>query len=363
MTIRERILAVYRNRVPDRIPVGIYSRYHRPGAVERRARSEGMGILDFYPPVSLVAPPWHLQPGYVSEVRNARFGSAISWHEGREVETRTYETPAGAISQTAVQDPAVGGQWIQKHYLETPDDYAVMRYIVENTVFRSQEDAFSRAESDLGQDGVVLGRLDRSPYQKLIVELADPQKFFLDFHADPRPAEELMDVLEARLDEQFAMALGSKAEVLWQPDNLSADMTPPYLFEKYGLPYYEKRGRACREAGKIYAVHIDGRTRALKDLIARCPIDVVESFSFPEIGGDFPVPEAKKAWPGKVLCPNFPAPLSLKPRAEIESYLARVVAEFGPRTPFMIQVSEDLPPESYAHVLPILSGFMGSPRS
>jgi hypothetical protein len=358
MTIRERIMSVYRNRVPDRIPVGIYARYLRTGQIERKARSAGLGILDFHPPVSLIAPPWHVRAGYLSEVKNTVFKTVLSWEDGREVETRIFETPIGEISQTSVKENADGGEWIKKHYLETPADYPIMRYVVENTVFRVQEDAFSQADRDLGEDGVVLGRLDRSPYQKLIIELADPQKFFIDFHLDPRPAEELMEVIGRRLDEQFELALRSSAEVLWQPDNLSADMTPPRMFEKYVLPFYQKRGLLCRRAGKIYAVHIDGRTKALKDQIARSPIDVVESFSLPEVGGDFPAAAAKAAWPGKVFCPNFPSPLSLKSREEIEAYLERMAADFGDRTPFMLQLSEDIPPETYAVVLPILAGFM-----
>ena len=36
-----------------------------------------------------------------------------------------------------------------------------------------------------------------------------------------------MEAVGRRLDEQFELALGSKADVIWQPDNLSADLTPP----------------------------------------------------------------------------------------------------------------------------------------
>ena len=142
MTIRERIMSVYRSQVPDRIPVGIYSRYHRSGEVERQARMKGLGILDFHPLVSLLAPPWHVKPGYLSEVKNTKFHIEISWIEGRAVEMRTMETPIGTISQTSVKDPAYGSDWIKKHYLETPDDYRVMIYVIENTVFRSQEDSY-----------------------------------------------------------------------------------------------------------------------------------------------------------------------------------------------------------------------------
>ena len=358
MTIRERIISVYRGQIPDKPPLGIYSRYLRSGDIERRTRTRGLGILDFFPPVSLLAPPWHIQPGYVSEVRNAILDVKISWKDGQMVETRTLETSKGNISQITAKDPSSGSDWILKPYLERPEDLRVMSHLAEETIFRDQTPAFRQRTTDLGEDGVVLARLDRSPYQKLLIELVDPQRFLIDFSLDPDPYEELMEVMGRRLDEQFELALASDAEILWQPDNITSDMTPPRFFEKYCLPFYAKRGAACREAGKIYAVHMDGRTRALKDLIAACPIDVIESFSLPDIGGDLPIPEAIRAWPDKVVCPNVPSTLCLKADEEIERYLSGVAADFGRDRPFMLQISEDIPPETYSRILPILARFM-----
>ncbi|MEA1997133.1 MAG: uroporphyrinogen decarboxylase family protein, partial [Gemmatimonadota bacterium] len=359
----ERIMAVYRNRMPDQIPVSIYNRYLRSGEVERTARNMGLGILYYYPVVSLLAPPWHIQPGYVSEVKGVSFNINISWENGEAVETLTYETPLGMISQQVVKDPSYGSDWRKKHYIESAEDYRVMQYVVENTVFCREENTIRQKIEDLGEDGVVLGRIDRSPYQKLLIELVGAEKFLVDFYTDPQPALELMEAIEARLDEQFELALESKVEVIWQPENITADLTPPEQFKKYCLPLYERRSKRCRDAGKVYVVHMDGRLNAIKDLIASSSIDVIESFSFAEMSGDLPVSEAKAIWPDKVLCPNFPSSLCEKPQKEIENYLEQVLTDFGKETPFMIQISEDIPLDTYGHVLPVLCAFMEGHRS
>lgn len=360
MTIRERIMAVYRNKMPDQIPVSIYNRYHRYGEVERIARNMGLGILDFYPLVSLLAPPWHIQTGYVSEVKGVSLSINIAWENGERVEIRSYETPVGIISQRTVKDPAYGSDWIKKHYIESKEDYKVMQYVVENSIFRKQENTILQKIEDLGGDGVVLGRVDRSPYQKLLIELVGPEKFLLDLYTDPEPVLELMEVMDARMDEQFELALESKANIVWQPDNIIADLTPPDAFKKFCLPFYERHGKQCRDASKVYAVHMDGRLNGIKELIAQSPIDVIESFSFAEMSGDVTISEAKSIWPDKVICPNFPATLCEKPKQEIERYLANVMTEFGKDKPFMLQISEDIPIKSYSYVLPILCGFMNN---
>lgn len=356
MTIKERILSVYNNKQPDQIPVSIYNRYHRYGEIERIARNHGLGILDFYPVVSLLAPPWHIKPGYVSEVKNASFDIKLIWNEGQKTEIRTFETPVGTLSQHIIQDPAYGSDWIKKHYLEKAEDYKIMQYIMENTIFISQEKSIRQRIEDLGGDGVVLGRVDRSPYQKLLVELANPEEFLMELYTYPEPIEELMEVINFKCDEQFKMALESDIEVIWQPDNVTADMTPPEMYEKYVLPFYKKHGEECKKAGKPYLVHIDGRTAGIKELIAQSPFSVVESFSFSEMAGDVSIKEALNIWPDKVLCPNFPSTLCNEDEKTILAYLEKRKSEFNGK-PFMIQISEDIPLDKYLHLLPIITKF------
>jgi len=55
--------------------------------------------------------------------------------DGESVEMRTLETPVGIVTQRMRKDPSYGSDWIQKHYIESVDDYNVMAYVAQNTVF------------------------------------------------------------------------------------------------------------------------------------------------------------------------------------------------------------------------------------
>jgi hypothetical protein len=293
----------------------------------------------------------------VSEVRNASFRIDYRWEGDRLIQRRAWETPVGNVDARVIVDTEHGTDWTTKHYIETAEDYDVIQYLAEHTVFRSQEDMVRRRIADLGEDGIVFGRADRSPYQKLLVELVRPERLFMDLYERPGRVAELIEVLAARLDEQLERMMESSIRIVWQPDNITADLTPPDYFKKYCLPFYRRHGTRSRAAGKIYVTHIDGKAKALKDLIAEAPIDVVESFSLAEVSGDLPVPEALKAWPGKVICPNFPASLCSWPKDEIAAYLERLATDFGGCAPFALQISEDLPLDSYPSVLPLLGEF------
>ena len=354
MTIRERMMAVYRYQVPDQVPVSIYARYLPRGSTERMVRDLGLGILDYVPLTTLLAPPWHTHAGFVSEVQGAEFDICFTWENGQKHETRIYRTPLGTLTQRIRQDPTYGSDWTEKFYLSSPEDYKIMQYIVEHTVLRKNEEAFLTRQEDMGEDGVVLGRVDRCPFQKLLIELAGPERFLVDLYTDPDPALELLAAMDKKMDEVFEMVCESGAEVIWQPDNVSCDMTPPKCFEEYLLPYYLKQGKKLRERGKIYVVHMDGRVRAIKEMIALTPIDGIESFSFPEIGGDLPIADAALGWPGKVILPNFPSSLATQDETAIVTFLDKLLREVGPGRPFMLQISEDIPPGSWRHALPVL---------
>jgi hypothetical protein len=356
MSTHDRMMAVYRKELPDRIPLSIYSRYLPRGSHERELRERELGIIDYHAAVSLLAPPWHVYPDYLSEVTGVDLRITYSWENGQRMETRSLETPVGTIWQQSRKDPTYGSDWITRYYVSNAEDYKILQYVVEHTVFRRNEEQLAARIRDLGQDGVVLGRVDRSPYQKLLIELAGPEQFLIDLADTPAPVSEVIETMDARMNEAFAMILESQAEVIWQPDNITADLTPPAMFERYCLPFYQRHGEQCRQAGKPYLVHMDGRLGPLKDLVARCPLDAVESFSLPEVGGDLSLSQARLAWPDKVVLPNFPSPLCHQSEQEIESWMLRLLAEAGHERPFMLQISEDIPAGQWQRVLPILCG-------
>ena len=355
MSIREQMMAVYRHQAPDHVPVATYNRYLPRGYDERMMRNVGVGIIDYLPVVTFLAPPCHVNPGYVSEVKGADLEIKFVWEHGEPIEIRTYRTPIGSVSLEVRKDPSYGSDWIRKYYIEKPEDYRIIQYLVENTVLHRNEQAFRNRKSEMGADGVVLGRIDRTPYQKMLIELAGPERFFIDLYTNPELVISTMEAMNKRNDEAFKMVLDSEAEIIWQAENITSDLTPPNAFRKYCLPIYEKFAHLAHQAGKSYYIHMDGALRPLKDLIAQSHFDGIESFSLPELGGGFTLPEAQAVWPGKVIIPNFPSPLCLQRDDTIEKYLENLKAETGIDNPWMIEISEDLPSNEWKRILPILT--------
>lgn len=355
MTVRERMLGVYNNKATDKPALGIYQRYLPRGEKEAHFREKGLGLIMYHPTVTMLAPPWHFYDGFISQVKNTEIKIEYFWEGGKKYERRSYITPVGTLYQESEKDSGgIGSEHIRKHYITDIEDYKIMAYIAENTVFSSNRNSITNMMEDLGQGGVMLGRLDRSPYQKCLIELCGPEQFLMDLYTDTDEVESLIEIMAQKLFEAASLSLDSPADVFWQPDNVTVDMTPPNAFEKYCLPFYEKQAKILKQTGKPYFLHIDGKMKPLLNMLENADISGIESVSIPEMGGDLYPDEIIKALPGKVIIPNFPSNLALADKEEISRYTNTLKKQMGSES-FMLQVSEDIPPHSWIRVLEALT--------
>jgi hypothetical protein len=257
------------------------------------------------------------------------------------------------LSAEIGKSAGTGSEHIARHYIQQTDDYRVMEYIVRNTVLTPNTELFRRTAHDLGEDGVVMGRMDRTPYQKLLIELVGAERFLTDLLIENEIVEELLETMGKRYREQVDRAMESDAEIIWIPDNVTVEMTPPENYEKYLMPLYQYCVKCARESGKLVVAHYDGKIRPLSRYINEIGFDAIESVSDPMISGDMSFLEAVNTFSGKAILPNFPSNLSLSPAETIRDYIEKL-KEQARGIPLMLQISEDLHDNSYERVIPII---------
>ncbi|TET08835.1 hypothetical protein E3J84_05825, partial [Candidatus Aerophobetes bacterium] len=204
---------------------------------------------------------------------------------------------------------------------------------------------------NLSDDGVVLASTGASPWAKILIQLAGVERLSLDFYDNRWLVEDLLSSIEKKLGEVYKIAANSPAEIIHAPDNVTGDVAEPKLFEKYYLPFYNKQGQLLHQQNKSYVVHMDGKLKSLKELIKKTDIDVVESFTFPEGGGDLSFEEARAAWENKSIIANLPAFLCFKEEKIVKEYIYNLINRASSKKNFMLEISEDLPHETQGRTL------------
>jgi hypothetical protein len=360
MTLREKMLSVYRGRGEGEIPWAAYGGLLPSGIVERELRNRGCGLIHWAPVYSWLPPGMGHMKGwdYESEIKNVELSVKTVWEDNERIFVRVYDTPLGSVFEKLREDPAYHSLWTKEFLIKSPRDYEIIKFMVENTVFREQYDSYLEAQENMGEDGVVMAVGDRSPWQKMLIELAGTERLYFDLHDNPALVEDLYSLIEEKQDEVYDIVADSQAELVWVPDNLTGDLTPPRIFETYCLPFYNKQAKRLHEKNKIVVVHMDGRLRSLKDLIKKADIDVIESFTFPEAGGDLPIEEASVAWEDKAIMANLPASVCFQQEEEVRDYMGKLLGRISPRKNFMLLISENLPAPSWRTTLQVVADVM-----
>jgi len=346
MTIRDRLEAFWSGEKPEQIPYTTYenkipSDWRDP--VIQQMFADGLGVLRFIP-------TWETFYQDV-EVINER-----TMVNGQSMRRQVWRTPIGELEAIWAQD------WHQKYFLETAEDYSVMRYIVEQTEYRPAYESFEAQAAELPDHMVAVPRMGRTPLQTILVDYAGLANFGLhlyEYETEMRQLYEALLVNFRRLAEIVAAGPGRYINII---ENFTAETLGPRRYAEFLLPVYEETFGLFRDAGKVVGYHYDGNLAVVKDLVRRAPLDLIESFT-PPPEGDMTLAEARAAWPDKLLWSNVNLGCYELPPADLKEEIWQRVADGAPdgcRLAF--EVSEACPPrwrESMPIILAALNEYPG----
>ncbi|MGQ9472450.1 MAG: hypothetical protein ACUVQZ_02660 [Candidatus Caldatribacteriaceae bacterium] len=341
MSHKSKIISVLFQQGAGQPVFAAYSFLLPRGKMERELRNKGWGLL-------------HFEQVYRTEIRDVEVWVREEFKEGKKWIQRCFRTPFGELEEKIVVDPVYGSQWVKEFPIKSLQDYGKMAFIIENTFYFPCYESFERVEKEVGEDGVVLSNVERSPFQKTLLELAGPERLFVDLFENPTIVENLFTVLVEKQRELYRIVASGPGLFVHIWDNVTEDYTSPFFFGKYCLPFYREIGFLLQEHGKLFVVHMDGKLKNLRELIAETPVNVVESFSLPEAGGNLSIEDAQSSWSDKAIIVNFPAFLCLEGKIFIRDYLEKLLSRIdGKRV--MVCVSEDLPRDSLVETLLFVS--------
>jgi hypothetical protein len=272
---------------------------------------------------------------------------------GAVILRRTYSTPVGSIYLDEKRDPGVEqwhalrswrdvSPWQTERLIKGPEDYKVLKYIVENTEYTPYYFPIEQAMDWVGDEGVVTDKLPHSPMQMLMIDWIGSEggRFFTHHAKYPDLVDDLYRAISKSYEPLYEIAAKSPATVTLYGDNIDGVLVNPKLFQKYFIPEYEKEAEILHKHGKLLAVHMDGRLDVLKDLIAKTPLDIVEAFHPPPMC-DLPLGEALSLWKDKVIWLGFPGSVySLGPEA-VKNHTLDLLREIGSGDRLVIEMNTE----------------------
>jgi len=339
MTRRERIMTATHKKRADKLPFFHWGRHSQIGWAERECRNRGMGMS------------WS-RPCYITKMHGVDMTETQAVSSGKAILRRTYSTPVGSVYEDEKREPGVGqwhglrswrdvSPWQTDRLIKGPEDYKVLKYMVENTEYIPYYFPIEQAMDWLGDDGIATTELLYEPMQQLMVQWIGSEggRFFIHHAKYPDLVEDLARAIGKSLEPLYEIAAKSPASIILCGGNIDI-LVNPRMFQKHFMPGYEKAARILHEHGKLLAIHMDGRIGALKDLIAKTPIDIVEALHSPPMG-DLPIGEALSLWKDKVVWTGFPASVYILGPEAVKKHALNLLREVGSGDRLVVEMSTE----------------------
>jgi hypothetical protein len=339
--IHEQLAAFWAGERPDRIPYTIYwweQKHTRSDPRWQELFRQGLGVT------------WHI-PAYSSKMEGVEVIAEEGTQDGQPLWRQRLLTPVGEITEWAL------GGWRQEHLLKTAADYRVMTWIVRHTRIEPDYAGYQARLQELTPYDVPLAYIGRTPLQTILVDYAGLEQFSYQLADCEAEIRELYAALLVNFRRIVEIAAGGPGRFVACLENFTSESLGPDRYREFLLPVYEECFPVLHQAGKIVGTHYDGRTASCKDLIAAAPMDLIESFTEPS-EGDLPLPQARAAWPDKLIWSNIRVGDYQLPPAELRRKVLEMVSQAAPDgRRLALEVSEHIPVnwrESLAVVLEAL---------
>ena len=243
------------------------------------------------------------------------------------------------------------GEWRQEYLIKDARDYRIMARAWADTSLRASDDLFNLSEQQLGDAGITIAQMGRTPFQHIQIDYVGLERFSYDI-ADQSP--ELLELLELLNDiklQEFRAIVGSAARHIKLWENLSIETMGPLLYRRYLVPFYRRIFEILDGTGKALQVHYDGKLALIADQIKELPFAGLDSLT-PPPEGDLTTAEARRWWPDKFfwLHPSLTW-YSLPPQRLIDRIL-RMIEDAGPYH-YCLLISEEVPP-NWQTTLPLI---------
>jgi hypothetical protein len=334
MTMRERMLAGLKGRPQDRVPFVQYSGIAAPN--EEVWAHVGRGRVGLLQWCSV----------HRVETPNCRFESEDFERDAQRWRRTTLHTPAGSLFEERAFEEAYGSSSVRRHYVQEPRDYDVLIAYLRDGVVRDDYEGYRKVEAGLGDDGLPLPAVERTPYQQLWVQWAGLENLSFHFAECPEKVEEVIRLLAERARMIFEIAYRSPAPFIDFPDNITAPTIGPERFRRYCVPLYDELAAMLAERGACVFVHMDGYLKPLWEDIGKSGVRGIDSLS-PVPDNDTAVGVARRLWPQMRLWVNFPSSCHLRGYQGARAVAERILEEDGRSGLLQIQISENVPKDAW----------------
>jgi Uroporphyrinogen decarboxylase (URO-D) len=355
MTMRERILAVYRGETPDVVPYMLdlsHWFYHK------NRIPWDLSVSYEKPEYELIG--YHKQAGAGFYMPNlgafysATYGDDVQaevrkeYHAGVPEIVWRLTIPFGSIERRRMWEESSYSWAITRWGVQTEQDLRVLGYALASRTYAPLWDRYRAWVDEVGDMGVVYLSAGYSAMGHILnywLGISGTAYAAADW---PTTLREVIDQINDNNLKLIDVLAASPADIIIMGDNFSSDIQSPRFFAKWSRAYYAEAIRRLHAAGKCVAIHIDGKLHGAIAMIRDAGADCGDAITPAPMGDLSPLECREEAGPGFILSGGVPPNLWLPevPRTAFSKAVREwlELKRYGPR--FIANAGDQVPPHA-----------------
>ncbi len=347
MTPRKRVLKILKGETPDRMPWFGDLDYLACSLIAQGLKPGDFGSSEDYIEWHRVLGVGFYLQGFFPFRTIVENCEVKTWKDGNR-RYRKIETPKGVLQECwqYIADSYTEGP--VEHLMKSEADLAALRYMYENTRWEADYEYARQRQEQIGDQGIVLCFMPKSPFMQLVaLDAGITAVTFAQMNA-PDEFGETLAAIEKVFDEAAQISLECPAEAVMIPENLSAEMVGPGLFEQYMRGYQQKWVSRIAEAGKYSFIHMDGTLKGLLREEASVGFSVIEAVT-PGPVGDLAIEDwaSLAGNPKTVLWGGIPGVYFTEyvDDEQFDRHVEHVLAVMREEPRYVLGVADQVPPD------------------
>ncbi len=303
----------------------------------------GMEVRDLYDDLGVSMRYIHYTTGIPDPVE-VDYSPEVKWSEGGDgwERVKVFSTPYGDLTERFKY--TVDHEWRTVEFpVKSIGDLKGLRWLLERREMTFSPKIFKIGSDFVGPRGEPQFWVPKSPYQALAQTYMKLQHLIYALADDRQEVEDTFAAIDASYEllyEQIAQS--GLVKIVNFGENIHDTLFSPRYFEKYLIPWYEKRAGQLHRAGIFSHNHIDGYFHSILKYFKDLPFDGLEALT-PTPQGDCTLEEIREHIGDKVLLDGIPAVFFMDTfsRDELMACVEKIVQYFHPR--LVLGVSDEVP--------------------
>jgi len=284
MTSRERLMAVLKGDVTDRVPwAPEINETFAKRILGKQCQGDALTDADFVTMHKLIGADFFASGEFV-KITYSKGVTNHTQEQGSEIK-EIIGTPKGELVKRARWDEYAKTTYTTEYFIKSPDDYKIFSFFMDNISYSLDIEGLEKQRDTINENGIVALLGPQTPYMRCVMDLVGIEKTIFQLFDHEREFTALMETMHRKQKEYYeALSASPIGDVISTYEDTSSRLSSPRTFEKFSGRHLKDYADIAHKGRKHFIPHMCGHLKDLLPYFKDIGLDGIEAVTPPPTG-------------------------------------------------------------------------------